>query len=54
MMVRNTAYQKGKQNTKMLMVQCQIMGRRQKYLKSYNVQKYEKIKDNFILESTTT
>ena len=38
----------------MLMTQWQNMGRRQKNLKSYNVQKYEKNKRQFILESTTT
>ena len=43
-MMRNTAYQKGKQNTQMLKAQFQNMGKRQKHLESYNVQKYEKNK----------
>ena len=35
----------------MLKAQFQNMGKRQKHLESYNVQKYEKIKDNFDAET---
>ena len=41
-MMRNTAYQKRKENTQMLKAQCKNMGKKRKHLESYNVQKYKK------------